>query len=120
MLDWLKHAFAVNTHTAPPTEAELRLVDQLAREVARRQLSAPALAFLEMSRPLNYLGAQALHFFSPMLSAILDAQGYNTFARFLERRDAIDILCRRIEDWEQQAQRPSPQQNQSPPGSVPS
>lgn len=120
MLNWLKHAFAVNTHPAPPTDEQQRQVDHLAREIARRQLSMPALAFLEMSRPLNYLGAQAMHFFSPILSAVLDAQGYEAFARFLERRDAIDILCQRIEHWEQLAQKSSPQQNQTPSRSEPS
>lgn len=97
--DWLKHAFAVERHQ-PPSDADLRLVDRLAREVVRRRLTAPALAFLEMSRPANYIGAQTLHFFAPLVTTLFDSASYSAFAKFLERRDAIDILCRRIEEVE--------------------
>jgi hypothetical protein len=106
MRDWLKHAFAVNTETAPPGDDQMQMVDRLAREVVRRRLARPAILFLEMSQPLNYLGAQAMHFFSPFLTAVFDARGCEAFAKFLERRDAIELLCQRIEQLEQQTQPP--------------
>src|SRR5262245_23668031 len=59
--DWLKHAFAID-RSFSPTDEELQLAERLCREIIRRQLVVPALAFLEMSRPLNSLGAQAVHF----------------------------------------------------------
>lgn len=96
--DWLKHAFAIDTDDALQLpEAEQRIVDRLCQEVARRDLVVPALMFLEMSRPLNYLGAQALHFFQPMLGALVDSDAPKHFASFLERRGAIDALCRTLE-----------------------
>lgn len=76
------------------------MVDRLAREVVRRHLTTPALMFLEMSRPMNYLGAQAMHFFSPMISALFDGHRYEEFAKFLERRDALEIITRQIEELE--------------------
>lgn len=99
--EWLKHAFAVDASLEPPTEEELRLVDRLVREVVRRRLTTPALALLEMSRPLNYLGSQAMHFLAPLMESLFDAEGYRACARFLERRDAIEFVCRRIEELEQ-------------------
>jgi len=101
--DWIKHAFAVAVAQQPPAETELQLVDRISREVVRRRMTTPALAFLEMARPLNYLGSQTMHFFAPLASALLDSERYGMFAKFLERRDALEILCRRIEELEQTA-----------------
>ena len=105
-MQWLKHAFAVDEPgPADPTPPERAAVETVCREVVRRHLSTPALIFLEMSRPLNFLGAQALHFFSPFVSALSDSAGHKHFAAFLERRGSIDYLRDRIEQLEAQAQR---------------
>lgn len=95
---WLKHAFAVETDIPPPTDEELRIARQMAREIVRRGMTVPAIAFLEMSRPMNYVGAQLMHFFEPMLSALAQTHDYRVFAQFLERRDAVDVLCQIIEE----------------------
>ncbi|WP_437225719.1 hypothetical protein SH661x_004199 [Planctomicrobium sp. SH661] len=99
----LRHAFAVNTPLPPPTREQLQVVERIAHEVVRRRLTTPALTFLEMSRPLNFLGSQAMHFFSPMVTTVLDAPAYEVFAKFLERRDAIDLIVSRIEHLERLA-----------------
>ncbi len=104
MLDWLKHAFAVDPGSDEPTPEQRAAAERVCREIVRRRLTTPALAFLEMSRPLNYLGAQALHFFSPFIGALTDAEGNRHFAAFLERRSAIEFLCRRIEELEAEAE----------------
>lgn len=110
LLKLLQHAFAVDTALPAPAPAQTRLVDRLAREVVRRHLTTPALAFLEMSRPLNFLGAQAMHFFTPMAAALFDGDSYQTFAQFLERRDAIDLIAARIEQLEAVAAQQDSQQ----------
>jgi hypothetical protein len=103
---WLKHAFAVETDDAGNLpEAERRVVDRLCQEVVRRDLVAPALMFLEMLRPLNYVGAQALHFFQPMIGALVDGDAPKHFASFLERRGAIDELCRTLEAYRPESTR---------------
>jgi hypothetical protein len=95
--DWLNHAFAIERDFSP-TDEELALAERLCREIVRRELVLPALAFLEMSRPLNYVGAQALHFFTPILSTLFDRQQCCRAAEFLERRGSIDWLCKRLEE----------------------
>jgi hypothetical protein len=101
---WLKTAFAVDDKgPLDPTEEQLRLVDRLAGEVVRRGLTTPALFALEMCRPLNYLGSQAMLFFQPMVSVLFDTGGYRQFADFMEHRDSVDFLCRRIEEMESRA-----------------
>lgn len=97
MIRWLKHAFAVERDFSP-TEEELQLAERFCKEIVRRELVVPALAFLEMSRPLNSLGAQALHFFTPVLSVVFTPEQCRHIAEFLERRGAIDWLCNRLEE----------------------
>lgn len=98
---WLKHAFAVDPPgPAEPNDKQRVAVERVCHEIVRRHLTTPALMFLEMSRPLNYVGAQALHFFSPFISAVTDAEGHKHFASFLEQRGAIEYICRRIEELE--------------------
>jgi len=99
----LKNAFAVEPPgAAEPTLQQQEVLDRVCAEVVRRGMTTPALMFLEMSRPLNFLGSQAMHFFQPMVSAVVDATGYQQFAMFLERRGSVEYLCRRIEHFEQE------------------
>lgn len=101
MKEWLKHAFAVDPPgPAEPTPPQAKVVDMICAEVVRRHLTTPALTFLEMSRPLNFVGAQAMHFFTPLVEAVIDAEGHRQFAAFLEQRGSIDYICRRIEEVE--------------------
>lgn len=105
----LKHAFAVDPPgPAEPTPAQQPAIDRVCREIARRRLSTVGLIGLEMSRPLNYLGAQLLHVAAPGVWAIVQEQTYESymnFTAFLERRGSIDYLCRRIEHFEQEYER---------------
>lgn len=103
-LDSLKHAFAVEGADPPePSAPEQDVADQLCRAIVDRRLTVPALMFLEMSRPLGFIGAQAIHFFTPLVSSVTDSQAHRHLATFLERRDAIEFLCSRIEELESQA-----------------
>lgn len=95
--DGLKHAFAVERPEAlDPTPAQIALVDRLCREVVRRRLTTPALVTLEMSRPLNFVTAQAIHFFDPILQTFGNVHAAREFAMFLEQRGSIDYLAKRI------------------------
>ena len=97
MREWLRNAFAIERDFAP-TEEELQLAERLCREIVRREIVLPALTFLEMSRPLNGIGAQTIHFFTPLLSTIFDPLQCRRMAEFLERRGSIDWLCTKLEE----------------------
>lgn len=107
MFHWLKHAFALEPPgPAEPTEPQRAAIDRVLRLVVARELTTPALMFLESVRPLNYLSAQTLHFFSPFVSALGDARAWDEFAQFLERRGAIDFLCQRLEELDRERHPP--------------
>lgn len=105
----LKHAFAIDPPgVAEPTPEQQAAVDYICRQVAKRHLTTPGLIGLEMSRPLNFLLSQTMHFFSPGAWAIFPHrtyQGYDVFAAFLERRGSVEYLARRIEHFEAQFER---------------
>ena len=104
-MNWLRHAFAVDPPgPAEPSDAERPIVERLCLEIVRRRLTTPALCFFEMGRPLNSLAANAIHFFSPLLSILSTTGGHRRFAEFLERRGSVEYVCRRIEALERQAQ----------------
>ena len=97
-MDWLKHAFAVDAPgPAVPTPPQEEAVERVCAEIRRRHLTAPAVLFLETFRPLSYVGSQVLHFFRPIVSAVLDGESIRHFAEFLERRGSVDHLVERIE-----------------------
>jgi hypothetical protein len=111
----LKHAFAVEpSGPAEPTPEQRAIVDRLCREIVRRHLTAPALLYLEVSRPLNYLGSQAMHFFRPIVAALFDTRGYEQFACFLERRGSVDYLCARLEYFEAEGTKRKPDSAAAP------
>ena len=100
-MKWLKHAFAIDPPgPAEVTETQRVLVERLCLEVVRRRMTTPALLILEMHRPFNYVSAQLLHFFQPIVAIIADTNGYQQFALFLEQRGSVDYLVGRIEALE--------------------
>ena len=100
----LKHAFAVDVPgVVEPTDAQRPAVDWVCAQVAKRHLTLPSLIVLEMTRPLNWIGAQMMHMTSPGVWAIAPKHiygGYNDFAKFLENRGSVEYMCRRIEELE--------------------
>jgi hypothetical protein len=101
-VSWIKHAFALDEASTGPTPDQKEVVDKVCREVVRRGLTTPALVTLEVFRPLNYIGSQAMHFFRPIVTVVLDGEGYRHFSEFLENRESVDYMRRRIEELEDQ------------------
>ena len=104
-MNWLRHAFAVDPPgPVEPTPSQRRVVDAVCREIVKRHLTTPVLLFLELGRPMNFVGAHCLHFFQPVLSLLKDARQIREFAYYLERRGSVEYICRRIEELERLAE----------------
>ena len=61
------------------------------------QTCALPIFFLELCRPFNYVTAQGLHFFQPLLTTVVDASALEVFARFAERRGSVDVIAAAID-----------------------
>ena len=73
------------------------LLDRIAEAVVARQLTAPAVLFLESMKPLSFLGGQFMAFISPFVHMVVDASDYDRIAEAIERRENVEYLIQRIE-----------------------
>jgi len=110
--DKLKHAFAVEESgpIEPANDMQRDVIDRVCREVARRHLTTPSLAFIEMFKPTHYVGSQLLGRMVgwPIMKAIAreeTQERYDEFITFLERRGSFDYICDRIEHFEAEYER---------------
>jgi hypothetical protein len=78
------------------------LVEQVAREIQVRGLTAPAVHFLQASRPYRPLGANAMLFFDPVLRSVFG--GDLLPANEILADDAgIELLIDRLEELDEEA-----------------
>ncbi len=74
-----------------------QLIDRFARRVAGLGLTAPAVLFLEMHKPLAFLGAQMLFAAQPFLSLGFNAADVHDFAAIIEDRTGVEEVIDRLE-----------------------
>ncbi len=77
------------------------MVDKIAGKIVERRLSVPAVLFLEVMKPISFFGAQTLNFFGPIIESFLKAGNrYYDFTEFLEKRENVERILRRVEELE--------------------
>ncbi|MBI4551548.1 MAG: hypothetical protein HY710_04725 [Candidatus Latescibacteria bacterium] len=86
-------------------EALPPILERVSQQIVNRRLSVPAILFLESMKPLSFLGGQLMAFFGPFVHLIVDAKSYDAFAEWIERRENVERLIRRIEDLSTHADR---------------
>ena len=95
----LRHAFAP-TSAEPLSSADLALLERAADVIVQRGMATPAVLFLESLGPMNFLGSQALHFLTPILSVVFAQRDVERVALLLERRDTLSRLSALIDTCE--------------------
>ena len=93
----VQHAFAVEPVGEPLSAEDMALLERVADAVVGREMAAPAVVFLESVGPMNFLGSQALHFFTPILEVVFPRRDLERVALLLERRDTLSRLTVLIE-----------------------
>jgi len=93
----VQHAFAVEPAGAPLSAEDAALLERVAAAVVERGMAVPAMVFLESVGPMNFLGSQALHFFTPILDVVFPRREVERVALLLERRDTLSRLSVLIE-----------------------
>ena len=84
-------------------EADLALLDRLATRVVELHMEVPAILMLESTRPLSLLASQTMIFFEPIAQSLFHIPDYRRFAALIERRDAMELLTRTIEEKAERA-----------------
>lgn len=85
-----------------PDEA---LLASVAGRVVRMGLAVPAVFFLESTKPLSFVGSQALVFLEPFVKAFLNLASYDRFTAMMEDRRNVERLIRKIEELEDERAR---------------
>lgn len=93
----VQHAFAMEPAGAPFSSEDTALLERVAVVVVDRGMAVPAMVFLESMGPMNFLGSQALHFFTPILEVVFPQRDVERVAQLLERRDTLSRLTVLIE-----------------------
>ncbi len=76
------------------------LLEGMAKRVQQFGMLVPAIFFLEMNKPLSYIGAQAMHFFSPVAGVLFPT--FEDYAYFLEDRQNVELLIQKLEAMSEQ------------------
>ncbi len=87
----------MNLPFGPLDEQRDDLVEEVAREIELRGLTAPAVHFLEASRPYRPLGSNAMLFFDPVLRRLFGGD-LETASRILADDAGIELLIARLEE----------------------
>ncbi|MCD6505474.1 hypothetical protein J7M22_02500 [Candidatus Poribacteria bacterium] len=74
-----------------------RIIEKAAQEIVKRGLTAPALLFIEMAKPINFLGSQLLVAVDPFVSSILSSGDYRKFSILMEDDENVERLLQAIE-----------------------
>jgi hypothetical protein len=93
----IRHAFSTQPVTPAYSSEELVLMERIADALVARGMGTPAMMFLESMGPMNFLGSQALHFFTPIIECAFEGKDVERVASLLERRDSISRLVALIE-----------------------
>jgi len=57
----------------------------------------PTIFFLEITKPLSFIGSQAMVFFGPIINAFVNSDGYYRAAEIFEHSTNIEFLIQEIE-----------------------
>lgn len=73
------------------------LIERISRFVVSRRMEAPAIFMLESSRPLTFIGSQAMIVGQPVMAAFFGWERVGEYRLLLEERENIDRLIKAIE-----------------------
>lgn len=71
------------------------LIDAIANRIDQFGMLVPAIFFLEMNKPLSYIGGQAMHFFAPIVGVFFGT--FEDYAYFFEDRKNVELLIQKLE-----------------------
>jgi len=80
-----------------PRERRDFLLNYAAEKIVNAGMSVPAVMFLEMSRPLAFIGSQIVWATGPIGAVFINDRYINEIALLMEDRNNIEELCVRIE-----------------------
>lgn len=80
---------------------EKEMIDKFAQKIVDTGMATPAIFMLEIGKPLNFIGAQTMNFFGPIVESFMKKDNhYYEFTEMLEDRGTVEKILMRIEEIE--------------------
>jgi len=80
------------------TEQQERFLESIARRIHAYGLETPAVLFLEMHKPLAFIGSQAFLVASPVFAPFIGMDRVEAFAELMSEPDHVERLIQRLEE----------------------
>jgi hypothetical protein len=96
-----------------PEERDL-VIDNIAQAVSKRGMETPAILFLEMHKPVSLFASQGLVVSSPLIAPLVGLDNVRIASRLFEKRENVELLIRRIEDFAVEKQERSRKERRKP------
>ena len=74
------------------------MIEKIAAGVVKRRMETPAIMFLELHKPLSFIGSQALLVGSPFGGPFVGIENVHRVSRLIGDRNNVERLIRRIEE----------------------
>lgn len=86
----------------PLPEEEMAVLDKFAKWINKWGAAGTVGGILvfESVKPANFLISQAMVFFEPFAQILFNSREYTTFYKALEKRHSVEILLRKIEEYD--------------------
>lgn len=88
-------------HEITPAERDA-IIKAIVDKVERWNLFTPAIFFLQMSKPISFLGSQAMYFFAPVGGIFVEERKIENWAQIFEDRENLELLIEALEDRAEQ------------------
>ena len=79
------------------TNDDKAFLSKLANKIVELKLITPSIFFLEMVKPLNFIGSQTMVFFGPIISAFVKTDGYYRAAELFGQHSSVEFLICELE-----------------------
>ena len=71
---------------------------EFAEKIVNKKASVLAIFLLESTKYISFIAGQALIFFGPILTLLVNDKKYYNFIDLLEKRENVEFLISKIED----------------------
>ncbi|MGE3063578.1 MAG: hypothetical protein AB7T10_08105 [bacterium] len=97
--------FTPVTYTEITEERKKEILLKIAKNIVARGLTTPAIMFLESVKPMNFVGAQVMIFFEPIILTFFNIKEYREAALMFEERGTVEKLINEIENAENETKK---------------
>jgi len=91
------YTYGIHSAGDIPEERRQEIIGKIAQEIVDRGMVVPAIFFLELAKPLSFIGSQLMVMANPMVQLIFGSKAYWEITVLMEKRENVELLIQEIE-----------------------